>query len=36
LEGKSGGKIPVGTLACRWKDNIKMNLENRAGGCGRD
>jgi hypothetical protein len=25
--GKSEGKKPLGRPRCRWKDNIKMNLE---------
>ena len=30
--GKSEGKIPLGRPRCRWKDNIKMDLQTV--GCG--
>jgi hypothetical protein len=29
---KSEGKRPLGRPRCRWKDNIKMDLQKR--GCG--
>jgi hypothetical protein len=34
LVGKPGGKRPLGRPRCRWKDNIKMNLQEVGGGCG--
>jgi len=33
LEGKPGGKRPLGRPRHRWEDNIKMNLQEV--GCGR-
>jgi len=32
LVGKSEGKRPLGRLRCRWKENIKMDLQEV--GCG--
>jgi len=32
LVGKPEGKRPLGRPRCRWKDNIKMDLEE--AGCG--
>ena len=34
LVGKSEGKRPLGRLRCRWKENIKMDLQEVVGGCG--
>ena len=33
LVGKPEGKRPVGRPRRRWKDNIKMDLQEVAGGC---
>jgi hypothetical protein len=32
LVGKPGGKIPPGNPRRRWKDNIKMDLQERECG----
>jgi len=34
LEGKPEGKRPLGKPRRRWKDNIKMDLQEVGGGCG--
>ena len=34
LVGKPEGKIPLGRPRCRWKDNIKMDLDEVGRGCG--
>jgi hypothetical protein len=34
LVGKPEGKRPVERPRRRWEDNIKMNLQEVAGGCG--
>ena len=34
LVGKPGRKRPLGRLRHRWKDNIKMDLEEVGRGCG--
>jgi hypothetical protein len=34
LAGKPEGKSPLGRARHRWKDNIKMNLQEVGGGCG--
>jgi transcription termination factor 2 len=34
LVGKSVGARPLGRPRRRWKDNIKMDLEEVGGGCG--
>ena len=34
LVGKPEGKRPLGRLRRRWKDNIKMNLQEVGGGRG--
>jgi hypothetical protein len=34
LVGKPEGKRPLGRPRLRWKDNIKMDLEEVVGGCG--
>ena len=34
LVGKPEGKRPLGITRRRWKDNIKMDLEEVGGGCG--
>jgi hypothetical protein len=34
LVGKPEGKIPVGRPRRRWENNIKMDLQGVAGGCG--
>ena len=34
LVGKPEGKRPLGRPRRRWKDNIKMDLEEVGGGCG--
>ena len=34
LEGKPGGKRPLGRPRCRWEDNIKMDLQEVGGGGG--
>jgi hypothetical protein len=34
LVGKREGKRPLGRPRCRWKDNIKMDLQEVGGGCG--
>ena len=37
LVGKPGGKIPLGRLRRRWKDNIKMDFQKvRMWGYGLD
>jgi hypothetical protein len=35
LVGKPEGKRSLGSLRCRWKDNIKMDLQE-VGGCRGD
>jgi len=32
--GKPEGKRPLGKQRRRWKDNIKMDLQEVGGGCG--
>jgi hypothetical protein len=34
LAGKPEGKRPLGRPRCRWKDNIKMDLQEVGGGHG--
>jgi len=34
LVGKPGGKRPLGRPRSRWEDNIKMDLQDVAGGMG--
>ena len=34
LVGKPEGKRPLGGPRHRWEDNIKMDLQEVAGGCG--
>ena len=34
LVGKPEGKRPLGRPRCRWEDNIKMDLQEVAGGRG--
>jgi len=34
LVGKPEGKRPLGRPRRRWEDNIKMDLQEVAGGCG--
>ena len=34
LVGKPEGKRPLGRPRRRWKDNIKMDLQEVGGGCG--
>ena len=34
LVGKPEGKRPLGRTRRRWDDNIKMDLQEVAGGCG--
>jgi len=34
LVGKPEVKRPLGRLRRRWKDNIKMDLQEVGGGCG--
>ena len=34
LVGKPEGKRPLGRPRCRWKDNIKMDLQEVGGGRG--
>ena len=34
LVGKPEGKRPLGRPKRRWKDNIKMDLQEVGGGCG--
>jgi hypothetical protein len=34
LVGKPEGKRPLGRARRRWEDNIKMDLQEVAGGCG--
>ena len=34
LVGKPKGKRPLGRPRRRWKDNIKMDLQEVGGGCG--
>jgi hypothetical protein len=34
LVGKPEGKIPQGRPRCRWKDNIKRDLQEVRGDCG--
>ena len=34
LVGKPEGKRPLGKPRRRWKDNIKMDLQEVGGGCG--
>ena len=34
LVGKPEGKMPLGRPRRRWKDNIKMDLEEVGRGCG--
>ena len=34
LEGKPEGKRPLGRPRSRWKDNIKIDLQEVSGGCG--
>jgi hypothetical protein len=34
LVGKPEGKRPLGRPRHRWKDNIKMDLQEVRGGCG--
>ena len=34
LVGKPEGKRPLGRPRHRWVDNIKMDLQEVAGGCG--
>jgi hypothetical protein len=34
LVGKSEGKRPLRRPRRRWKDNIKMELQEVGGGCG--
>jgi len=34
LVGKLEGKRPLGKPRRRWKDNIKMNLQEVGRGCG--
>jgi hypothetical protein len=34
LVGKPEGKRPMGRPRRRWEDNIKMDLQEVAGGCG--
>jgi hypothetical protein len=34
LVGKPEGKRPLGRLRRRWKDNIKMYLQEVGGNCG--
>jgi hypothetical protein len=36
LVGKLEVKIPLGRPRCRWKDNIKMNLQEMGWGYGLD
>jgi len=32
LVGKPEGKIPMWTLRCRWKDNIKFGIQEMGWG----
>jgi hypothetical protein len=34
LVGKPEGRRPLGRPRCRWEDNIKIDLQERGGGCG--
>jgi hypothetical protein len=34
LVGKPGGKRPLGRPTCRWKNNIKMDLQEVVGVMG--
>ena len=34
LVGKPEGKRPLGRPRLRWEDNIKLDLQEVAGGCG--
>jgi hypothetical protein len=34
LVWKPEEKSPLGRPRCRWEDNIKMDLQEVAGGCG--
>jgi hypothetical protein len=34
--GKPEGKRPLGRFRCRWKNNIKMDLQEVAWGYGLD
>ena len=34
LVGKPEGKRPLGRPRCRWKDNIKIDLQAVGGDCG--
>ena len=34
LVGKPEGKRPLGRPIRRWKENIKMDLQEVVGGCG--
>ena len=34
LVGKPEGRRPMGRPRCRWKDNIKTDLQEVGGGCG--
>ena len=34
LVGKPKGKRPIGRTRRRWKNNIKMGLQEVGGGCG--
>jgi len=34
LVGKHEGKRPLGRPRRRWKDNIKMDVQEVGGGCG--
>ena len=34
LVGKPEGKRPLGRPTCRWKDNIKIDLQAVGGDCG--
>ena len=34
LVGRPEGKRPLGRPRRRWKDNIKMDLQELGGGCG--
>jgi hypothetical protein len=35
LVGKPEGKRPLGRHRRRWEDNIKMDLQEVGGGCGK-
>ena len=35
LVRKPEGKRPLGRPRCRWEDNIRMDLQEVGGGCGK-